>query len=237
MSPKSDKGEAGSGPSKAESLRVEYVPLSKLAGAKRNPKDHDIGAMIQSLQRFGFVAPGVVNEATGRMVVGHGRAEALGRMKADGFPAPKRIKVEGGEWLIPIIRGISFASDADAEAYLLADNRLSEIGGWDHGVLPDVLRDLAEADLLDVTGFDADDLAMYGFWDSGTNERPPLPPVDESITGGGRVPARRLVLLFESEEELQSFWDGIAGEHVPGTMTYRWVDLGFRDGERDGEGE
>lgn len=213
-------------------LSIEYVPLSEVAAAERNPKDHDIGAIIQSIQRFGFVTPGVVNEKTGRIVVGHGRADALQRMRADGFPAPGRIREgEDGEWLVPIVRGVEFETDAEAEAYVIADNRLTELGGWDHSSLPIILKDLAANDLLEVTGFDGDDLSMYEFWSGDGPTRIPLPPADPAFEGDGRTRAIRLVLLFDSAAELEAFWDGVGGTAEAGRMTYRWSELGWPSGE------
>jgi len=141
-----------------ENIRIEYMPLSKLVRAPRNPKQHDLGALHQSINRFGYVAPVLINEATGRIVAGHGRIDALQQMKAAGHSPPLRVKVKDGEWLVPVIRGIRFKDDAEAEAYLVADNNLTLLGGWDDNTLADVLSDLAAQDSLEGTGFDGDDL-------------------------------------------------------------------------------
>jgi len=145
-----------------ENLRIVFMPLSKLRPAARNPKDHDIGAVILSYREFGFITPGVINETTGTLVVGHGRAEALLEMKRDGEDPPRRIQVKGKgkdkEWMIPFLRGIAFKDDEEAEAFVIADNKLSELGGWNWGLLPEVLSDLKKRNLLKVTGFDEDDL-------------------------------------------------------------------------------
>lgn len=140
-------------------IRVEYVPLSGISPAERNPKDHDVGAIIQSLKRFGFVAPGILNETTGRIVVGHGRSEALLEMKRSGSNPPERINVVDDEWMVPIIRGVSFRSDSEAEAYLLADNQLTILGDWDNSQLAEILKGFAEDGVdFEGSGFDEDDL-------------------------------------------------------------------------------
>jgi hypothetical protein len=77
----------------------------------------------------------VVNDATGGMVVGHGRREALIEMKRQYEPAPDRIQVRDGEWLVPVLHGVSFANAREAEAYLIADNKLTEAGGYDKPML------------------------------------------------------------------------------------------------------
>ena len=72
-------------------LRVEYLPLSSLKPAKRNPKRHQIDTVLASMERFGYVAPMVLNERTGRLVAGHGRLESLKKAKNQGNQPPERI--------------------------------------------------------------------------------------------------------------------------------------------------
>jgi hypothetical protein len=146
--------------SSPEDLRIEYRPLSQFERALRNPKGHSIPEIQASMRRFGFVEPGVLNEATGRLVAGHGRAEVLDLMKAAGEKPPGRIREKGGEWLVPVLRGVSFASDVDAEAYLVASNRLVELGGWNEAELAKVLTDLkAETFGLEGVEFAEEDIA------------------------------------------------------------------------------
>lgn len=139
-------------------VRIEYVPLGKLRRWPRNPKDHSLGDIHQSYDRFGYVAPMLLDERTGRLVAGHGRLDALQQRKATGKPAPERIATRDGQWLVPVVRGVSFASDEEAEAYGIADNRLVEAGGWNDAALAQVLADLAAGPGLEGIGFDGDDL-------------------------------------------------------------------------------
>lgn len=138
--------------------KIEYVALSDLKGATRNPKGHDLGAIHQSIARFGFTAPLLIDERTGRLVAGHGRLAILHQMMKDGDSPPARIVEKAGDWMVPIVRGVGFDSDDDAEAYLIADNRLTELGGWDDAVLLEALQDLAKNDALDGSGYDGDDI-------------------------------------------------------------------------------
>lgn len=129
--------------SKKGGMFIEYVPLGQLQKAPRNPKQHASDELGQSIDRFGYVQPVLINEATGEMVAGHGRLERLQQLKAEGKEPPDRIQVDkAGEWLVPVIRGVSFKSPQEAEAYLVADNRLVEMGGWDDKMLAEVLADL-----------------------------------------------------------------------------------------------
>jgi hypothetical protein len=74
--------------SKGDLIRIEYVPLSQRQPATRNPKLHALEDIKLSLRRFGFVMPGAINEATGRMVVGHGRGDASGLQPEEGGSTP-----------------------------------------------------------------------------------------------------------------------------------------------------
>jgi len=142
-----------------EAIRIEYMALSQIALALRNPKDHDVDAVGQSIRRFGFVAPIVLDENTGRLVAGHGRLETLQRAKDAGEEPPDRIVEKAGEWLVPVVRGVSFADEQEAEAYLVADNRLVELGGWTERELAEILQDHASNERgLTATGYDQRDL-------------------------------------------------------------------------------
>lgn len=122
---------------------IEYTPLSDLLGWDRNPKDHDIPSIKKSITRFGFTAPILVDERTKRIVAGHGRLESLKALQAQGVEPPARIsKRDDGEWLVPVLRGISFNSDSEIEAYLIADNQLTIAGGWDQAKLGSIMADL-----------------------------------------------------------------------------------------------
>lgn len=138
--------------------RIEYVPLGEIKRAERNPKEHDLGAIITSITKHGFWAPLVLDEGTGRLVAGHGRLDAVIRILKDKQPAPDGIQVRGEEWLLPVVRGLTFKDPKDAEAYIIADNRLVELGGWNDAMLAETLQDLAKAGKIEQTGFDRDAL-------------------------------------------------------------------------------
>lgn len=120
------------------------VPLDEVARWPFNPKEHDIESTKASIVRFGFVQPAIYDEKTGRLVAGHGRLVALQELYNEGAPAPKRINVlPDGRWTMPVLRGIEFASEAEAEAYLLADNAIPIAGGWDTDLLSERIRYLS----------------------------------------------------------------------------------------------
>jgi ParB-like chromosome segregation protein Spo0J len=123
-------------------MRLEFVPLSVVQRWPRNPKKHDEEGLDDSIERFGYVTPMLRDETTGKLVGGHGRLEALQRRKAAGQKAPKRIVVKGDEWYVPVVCGIAFDSESEAEAYLLADNKIGMNAGWDEKMLAESLANL-----------------------------------------------------------------------------------------------
>src|SRR5258706_13874230 len=87
-------------------LRLEYLPLASLRPAPRNPKRHQIETVRASMGRFGYVSPMILNERTGRLVAGHGRLESLKKAKSEGKDPPSRVRVQGREWLVPVIPSV-----------------------------------------------------------------------------------------------------------------------------------
>lgn len=146
--------------------RIEYMPLDSIKSAKRNPKKHDIELIKASYKRFSAQDSPVLDERTKRLLSGHGRIEALVALRDAGERPPGGIDVKDGEWLVPIQRGGRTKNDKDAEAYILAANKTTELGGWDDDLLSDVLAD--------ITNFEG-----IGFEMPVLEEEPPETPPDD----------------------------------------------------------
>ena len=202
-------------------LKIEYWPLSKLKGWPKNPKDHDLGAIHVSVEEFDFNDPIGINTRTGQIVEGHGRLDVLQQRKASGEKPPGNIIEREGEWIVPVLP--LDMDDKTADRYSLAHNRTSELGGWNEEVLADVLSDLAADDLLDGTGWDADQ-------------------VDELLKelGKGDVPPEDPGAQTDKAEELQKKWKVKTGdlwqlgEHwlICGDCTDEEVVARMMDGEK-----
>ncbi len=143
-------------------VRLTFDDLDELATRAHpdNPKLHDLSAIDSSFSRFGYIAPVIVNDRDGRLAAGHGRLLVLLKLRAAGVEPPVGIQLgPNGEWLVPAIHGIDLSPD-DARAFLIADNRTQELGGWDDRALADILVDLARSEVgLDGIGFSEVDLA------------------------------------------------------------------------------
>ena len=121
--------------------KITYVNIKEVKGADVNPKQHDIGTLHQSMDRFGFIAPIIRNEATGKLVGGHGRIETLRQKhQLDKTSPPKGIKMDELEqWFVPVITGIEFDSDDEADA--VKTGSLDGIG-YDAEDLQNLLEDV-----------------------------------------------------------------------------------------------
>ena len=140
--------------------RLEMMPLGSITGAEKNPKKHAHADIGKSIGRFGYVEPVVLDERTQRLVAGHGRVQALRAAKVNGEQPPQGVEVgEKGEWLVPVLRGWSSRSDAEASAYLVASNNLTTKGGWDNTELADLLKSLDQQAALDGTGYGSEDIS------------------------------------------------------------------------------
>ena len=198
-------GTVCAGRSRSEGVKIEYVSLDTIETWPRNPKRHAADAQDSSISRFGFVAPLLRDARSGMLVAGHGRLEALKRKKAAGEAPPDRVQIApGGEWLAPVIAGVSFSSDTEREAYALADNRLCEAGGWEDDKLLDILRRHAGdgPEALRGTGYDEGDLEMMAARLNPAEFSVPESP--EEFLGGGEVIGpigaaeglRQIILLY-----------------------------------------
>jgi hypothetical protein len=130
---------------KASKARIELLPLAQLLSMahKKNPKEHDLEALAGSFGRFGFIQPPLLDEASSVLVAGHGRCEALELLEKKGSPPPAGIEVApNGEWLVPTVRGVSFANDRERDAYVIADNQHVMNGGWRFEMLTSLLGEI-----------------------------------------------------------------------------------------------
>jgi DNA modification methylase len=109
--------------------------VAALVPNARNARTHSdvqIGQLMASIREGGWTIPVLVDEA-GSIIAGHGRVLAAQRMGLVDVPTM-------------VARGWS---EAQKRAYLIADNKLTENGGWDDAMLRVELNDLV------AMGFDA----------------------------------------------------------------------------------
>ena len=141
--------------------QITYLRMDQLLPAKRNPKKHAVDRIAASIHRHGFGDVVIVDERTHRLVAGHGRIDALIRLREQGKNLPDGLIVDDdGEWMVPALRGWASEDDDQAEAYIIDHNRLTEAAGYDNGTLGSMLEDLnaTDASLFDSLAFTHDEL-------------------------------------------------------------------------------
>jgi len=141
-----------------DELESKFIPLQEVIELESNSKEHDLGSIHSSVERFGFLERIIINKRTGKLIAGHGRVHTIQQVKESGDDAPKGIKVENGNWLIPA--DYVDVDEDDEVAASIALNKLVELGGWNEPKLVDNLIAIAGEDGsgLKGTGFDGDDL-------------------------------------------------------------------------------
>lgn len=140
-----------------KALRPFLVPVGHLMRHPQNPRRGQVRLIADSLARFGQVRPVLTD---GRQIVAGNHTYAAA--------------VELG-WTHVAAVANNFEDEAEARAYLLADNRLADLGDYDREALLPMLEDLEKRDRWDGTGYDSDALEDL----RALQERVPvLPPVE-----------------------------------------------------------
>ncbi len=116
-------------------MNVDVVPIATLTPHPRNPRRGNVNAIAESITRFGQFKPLTVQRSTGHVLAGNHTLAALRGLGHD---------------TVPVI--YLDVDDDTALAILLADNRTSDLGGYDEKELARILNDARNA--LDGTGYD-----------------------------------------------------------------------------------
>lgn len=122
---------------------IEYMRLDDLVPAERNTRTHDLEAIGGAVDELGFTSEFKLDEASGRLIRGHGRLATLRRRRDKGGEPPEWIRDGGDDWLVPVVRGWSSRNRLHADAVREADNTIAQTGGFDAQAELDVLSDLA----------------------------------------------------------------------------------------------
>jgi DNA modification methylase len=128
---------------------IVYQSTEELVANPHNSRTHSkrqIRQIAESIRTFGFTNPILI---TGENVIiaGHGRMAAARLLGIDSVPT---IRIEN-------------LSPDQIRAYILADNRLAEIAGWDHAILAIELQHLVAVEAnfdVTITGFEVPEIDL-----------------------------------------------------------------------------
>jgi DNA modification methylase len=151
---------------------IELWPLTRLVPYDKNPRTHSedqVAKIAASIAEFGFVNPILVDTDDG-IIAGHGRLQAATKLGLDEVP----------------VIVLDHLTPTQRRAYVIADNKLAELAGWDENLLQEELKALeAEAFDLELIGFGDEELqglleepsTVQGKTDDDASPEPPVDPV------------------------------------------------------------
>ena len=165
----------------SNNLTINYLPVSFLKPNPHNPRKHNdrqIRLLAKSIRSLGFNVPVLIDQDS-NVIAGHCRllaARLLGMQE------------------VPTIR-LDYLTEAQAKAFLIADNHLTEIAVWDDQLLAEQLKILSEMDInfsIEATGFTMGeiDLRIEGLSapeegkEDPANKLPPF-PTGQPVTSPG----------------------------------------------------
>lgn len=167
-------------------LKVKLLPVAGLLPYAQNSRTHSedqIDRLVVSIQQFGFNNPVLIDER-GMIIAGHARVLAAQRLKLDKVPTIT----------------LAHLTPDQVRAYVIADNRLAELAGWDQELLS------AELSALTAVGFD---LAATGFSNDELAEllaSPSAPPAAGTSTPAAGTPIIQYNIVFENERQQQVWY-------------------------------
>jgi DNA modification methylase len=130
-------------------LAIVYQPIDMLKPDPANPRRHSkkqIRQIARSIETFGFNVP-ILIDRDAKVIAGHGRLMACREL---------------GWSEVPTLC-LDHLSPDQARAFMIADNRLSELADWDDRLLAEQLKDLSLLGLdfsIEVTGFDVGEIDL-----------------------------------------------------------------------------
>lgn len=211
-----------------KTLEIEYRDQSGLipyANNSRTHSDDQVSQVAASIKEFGFTNPILIDEKGG-IIAGHGRLMAAKKLGLEKVPT---ITLAG-------------LSEAQKKAYVIADNKLALNAGWDTTALTAELERLQELDFnLDLTGFDADELAQLlqpeqveGLTDE--DNVPEVPETPKTVEGDIWVLGRHRVMCRDSTsiDAVEKLMDGKRADMVFTDPPYGVDYQGINNDDRDG---
>jgi DNA modification methylase len=133
----------------AVKIQIEFVNIDSIHLNPNNPRIHtkaQIQQIAKSIKRFGWNLPIAVDK-NGMILAGNGRYEAAKLL---------------GLKEIPIVR-LNHLTKAQAKAYIVADNKLTENSQWNEKLLGQLFLELSKVDLdfeLTDTGFEVAEIDL-----------------------------------------------------------------------------
>jgi DNA modification methylase len=199
---------------RAKPAQIQLRPLRELKPRPGNPRSHSraqIRQIARSIEEFGFNSP-ILIDKDDQIVAGHGRFEAARHL---GLPR------------VPTIR-LEHLTEAQARAFMIADNRLAERSNWDRELLGKELEFLTSVNLefdITTTGFSTGEIDVL----LNSTAEPPEAAEDEVVEPVGTVAVSRLGDLWHLGDHRILCADAIAPSSFSKLLGWRRAQAVFVD--------
>lgn len=219
-------------PSISNHMTLTWVAIGDLKAHGRKARTHSRDQIIkiaESIKTFGFSVPIIVDDAN-RILAGHGRLEAARSL---------------GMEKVPVV-ALSHLDEAQRRAFIIAENRMAELAGWDRSVLKAELEELSSLNLdfdLEVIGFadaEIEAIVLGGHEEADAADKtPPLPETPTSREGdlwllgdhrllcGDALDPKSLETVLGGEQAWAVFTDPPYNVAVQGHVTKRGAHREF----------
>ena len=188
-----------------DKLVITYLTPSSLRPDPRNPRKHSkrhIKQLAKSIEAFGFIVPALIDSER-QLVTGHGRVDAAKQL---------------GLAEVPTIC-VDHLTFEQRQAYMIADNRLTDLSSWNTQLLGQILVDLTEAEIdfgIEAIGFSVAEIDLLlttaEVVDSADDELVPEGPAVTRL--GDRWDLGRHVIICGSALDEATYTALLAGEKV-----------------------
>lgn len=172
----------------AKISQIKDVSVDKLIPYENNAKIHgddQVRMIADSINEFGFISPCIIDKDY-NLIAGHGRVLAAKLLGMETVPC---LFVEG-------------LTDAQRRAYILADNRLTEMGEWDLDKVKIELQGLEDME-FDFGSFEIGNLGFDMDLRMVSSDDDPDEPTSRNEEGYSIA----YELVFNTEEEQDRWYD------------------------------
>lgn len=172
----------------ADGLKDLMVPITRVQQHPDNANNGDLDSIIESIKINGYNSPIIVERATGYIVAGNHRYQALHAL---------------GATQVPVIW--TDMTREQALRYMVADNRTGQKAVTDDALMIEILNQLQETDTgLFGTGYTEDELTNLIL----SQDQAPLPEVPQGGMGIALNGIYEVTVAFDNEGDR----DALAGE-------------------------
>lgn len=166
-----------------------FIKINELKPYENNARLHpqdQVDKIANSIREFGFITPVIIDE-NNMILVGHGRIEGAKQVGLEEVP----------------YRRITNLTDEQKKAYILADNKLSDIAEWDEELLKIELESIS----LDMSAFGFDEFNIdidCGFNEEVVEDEVPEVPVEPKAKLGDiyKLGRHRLICGDSTDENV-----------------------------------